>query len=108
MLNWHLTFLCENLAFSDESELHCTSGEEKFAKPQEETLLINSVYAETGISAHYNHMHYGTVSTCTRLATELVHTPTVIQSVIGLANIFWCKLSTGAVKSQVGDSSANV
>lgn len=88
MLNWQLTFLCENLAFSDESELHCMSGEEKFTKPQEETVLINSVYAETGISARYNHMHYGTVSTCARLATERLDTLTVIQSFIGLANIF--------------------
>lgn len=52
------------------------SGEEKFTKPQEETVLINSVYTETGISAHYNHMHYGTVSTCTLLATDFLDTPT--------------------------------
>lgn len=64
------------------------SGEEKFTKPQEETVLINSVYTETGISAHYNHMHYGTVSTCTRLATDFLDTPTVIQSFIGLAKMF--------------------
>lgn len=48
------------------------SEEEEFSKPQEETVLINSVYAENGISAHDNHMHYGTVSMCTRMATELL------------------------------------
>lgn len=89
VINRHLTFLCENSAFSGENELRHMSGEEKFTKPQGETVLINLAYIETGISAHFNHMLYGTFSMCTCLAAELIDTPTVNQSFIELSNIFF-------------------
>lgn len=66
--------MCENLAFSGENELLDMSGEEKFTKPQGETVLINVAYTETRISTHFNHMHYGTFSMWTCLATEPIDT----------------------------------